>query len=258
MEPAPKTFDLSGKVALVTGAGQGLGGAIAMRLAGAGAKVVVNDINREKAEATSRQISLAGYETCAEPCDAADETSIRAMFARIGRKWGEIDILVNNAGIVTREDIFEIDAQTWDRVVRVNMTGPFLCSREAMIGMRRNGHGGRIVMIGSVVGHQGAMKGWPHYGATKSGLHGLAKTLARAGAPWGITVNTVAPGVIETEMLAQGHPRQDLDDLSRQIPLGRLGDPADVAGAVHYLCSAEARYVTGATIDVNGGLYIRA
>jgi 3-oxoacyl-[acyl-carrier protein] reductase len=251
-------FDLQGKVALVTGAGQGLGYAIASRLAEAGAWVAVNDIDAQRAQDASERIARAGGTVCAAPGDAAAETAVHATFEAIAERWNGIDILVNNAGIVTRDDIFDIDTDTWDRVLRVNLGGPFLCSREAMLRMRSQGRGGRIVMLGSVVGHQGAIRGWPHYGAAKSGVHGLAKTLARAGAPWGITVNTVAPGVIQTEMLEQGHSGQSLAELKDQIPLGRLGAPEDVAGAVHYLCSDEARYVTGATIDVNGGMYIRA
>jgi 3-oxoacyl-[acyl-carrier protein] reductase len=251
-------FGLSGKVALVTGAGQGLGYAIAARLAEAGARVAVNDIDATKAQQASERIVRTGGAACAAQGDAAAEPEVLAMFEAIARKWNSIDILVNNAGIVTADDVFEIDTATWDRVLRVNLSGPFLCSREAMLRMRSQGGGGRIVMIGSVVGHQGAIRGWPHYGAAKSGLHGLAKTLARAGAPWGITVNTVAPGIVKTEMLEKGHSRESLAELANQIPLGRLGASEDVAGAVHYLCSDEARYVTGATIDVNGGMYIRA
>ena len=251
-------FDLSGKIALVTGAGQGLGRAIALRLAQAGACVAVNDIDAAKADDVCRQIADAGGKAKSTPGDAANQESVHTLIELAAAGIGRLDILVNNAGIVTRDDIFDIDYETWERVLRVNLTGPFLCSREAMARMRRQSSGGRIVMVGSVVGHQGALRGWPHYGATKSGVHGLAKTLARAGAPFNITVNTVAPGIIQTEMLEQGHPGSGVAELQSQVPLGRLGTPADVAGAVHYLCSDEARYLTGATIDVNGGMYIRA
>lgn len=248
-------FDLSGRNALVTGAGRGLGRGIAARLLAAGARVAINDIDADAARDAAETL---GSGALALPGDAADEAAVGHLFERFAADVGPIDILVNNAGMVRAEDVFDTDFDSWSRVMAVNLSGPFLCSRAALQAMRGHGLGGRVIMIGSVVGHQGALKGYPHYGASKSGLHGLAKSLARTAAAFGVTVNVVAPGVIETEMLTRSHGEAGVAELAAQVPLGRLGVAEDVAAAVHYLASAEAGYVTGAVLDVNGGLYVRA
>ena len=176
-----------------------------------------------------------------------------AMFVGIDRAFGRIDILVNNAGIVRREDIFETTLESWHEVLDTHLTGAFLCSRAAMRRMRTQG-GGRIIMNSSVTAFRGAIRGFVHYSAAKAGLIGLTHTLARTAAPYGITVNSIAPGVIETEMLRQAHGEASIHELAKDIPLG-LGSVEDVAAAVIYLASDEAKHVTGATLDVNGGLY---
>jgi 3-oxoacyl-[acyl-carrier protein] reductase len=250
-------LDLTGRVALVTGAGRGLGRAVALRLAAAGAAVAVNDLDPAGAAATADAVTVAGGTAIALPGDAARADSVAALLGTLDRRFGRLDILVNNAGITRAQEIFDTDEADWDEVVRVNLTGPFLVAKAAMVRMRDAGRGGRIVNMGSMVGHQGAVRGWVHYGATKAGLHGLTKTLARTAAKHAITVNAVAPGIIASDMLIAGHGADGVAQLVQTVPLGRLGTPEDVAAAVHFLSSDAARYITGAVIDVNGGMYMR-
>jgi 3-oxoacyl-[acyl-carrier protein] reductase len=249
---------LEGKTALVTGAGRGLGAAIAARLAAEGAGVAVNDVDADAARHTVQCIVAAGARAHAVPGSIADPVQVEQVFQSTIGEFGGIDILVNNAGIVRAEDIFATTLESWQAVIAVNLTGSFLCSKLALQCMRDRGKGGRIIFIGSMVGHQGALKGWVSYGASKSGMHGLAKTLSRTAAPLGVTVNVVAPGIIETEMLRSGHGNEGMRQLLTGVPLGTLGSPDDVAAAVSYLASDDARYVTGTILDVNGGMYVRA
>ena len=187
--------------------------------------------------------------------DVSSEDSVRGMFGEVRERYGRLDILVNNAGIARQQDILETTLQDWNEVMEVNLTGCFLCCREAMATMRDQ-PGGRIINISSIVAHQGSLYGPVHYAASKSGMLGLTKTLARTGAAWGITVNAVAPGLIATELLYSTNGHEKVENLARQIPLG-LGAPRDVGLAVAFLASEAARYITGATLDVNGGMYLR-
>ena len=173
------------------------------------------------------------------------------MFADIEK----LDILVNNAGTSQDKDIFEIEKEDWDRIIRINLTSGYLCSKLAMEKMAAQ-KSGRIIFISSVVGERGALFGHIHYAATKSGQIGITKTLARTAAPYNITVNAIAPGIIETELLYQTHGADGVAELGKTIPLG-LGKVEDIGAAAVYLCSDEARYVTGATLDVNGGTNFR-
>lgn len=250
-------FRLNGKVALVTGAGRGLGAAIALEIAKAGARVViVNDLEETpSSRETLVRIREAGAQALFFAADVRSEDMVEAMFAAIDRDFQRIDILVNNAGITRREDIFSTSLQSWHDVIDTHLTGAFLCSRAAMIRMKVQ-RSGRIITNSSVVAWRGAILGFVHYAAAKAGQIGMTRTLARTAAPFGITVNAVAPGVIETEMLHEAHGESGVHALEKEIPLG-LGAPEDVAAAVVFLASDEAKHITGATLDVNGGFYFR-
>lgn len=249
-------IDLTGKIALVTGAGRGIGAAIARQLASAGAHVMVNDVRRKDAQCVAAEIQAQGGEALAYSADASNPSAIRQMFLTLSR-WGHrLDILVCNAAITNSKDIFAVSLREWEAVFRTNVTGPFLCAKYAMQHMRRHKTGGRIIFIGSGVVHQGALTGYVAYAASKGAIHSMTKTLARTAAPYGITVNTVAPGLTDTELLRSAHTKAEIDSIASTIPLG-IGMPHDVGTAVAYLASDAARHVTGITLDVNGGQIIR-
>ncbi|MBL8700391.1 MAG: SDR family oxidoreductase [Alphaproteobacteria bacterium] len=248
--PQAPGFRLDGRIALVTGAGRGIGAAIAAAFAAAGARVVVNDRDAAAADRTAAEIEGEAHHG-----DVGDEPTVDSLFDGIRARYGRIDILVNNAGTTRDETIFDTTLASWNEVLRVNLTSAFLCCRRAMEMMRAQ-HGGRILLLGSVTGHQGALLGHVHYAASKAGLHGVAKTLARTGAPLGITVNAIAPGIVETELLAATHGPAGVAALAKLVPLG-LGAPDDIAGLAAYLASDAARHVTGAVFDINGGMYMR-
>ena len=246
-------LDLTGKIALVTGAAQGLGRATAETLAGCGAQVIVNHLNQpDVAEMLANNLGNGAW---AAQADVSSEAEVERLFETIRQRCGRLDILVNNAGTARSQDIFETSLEDWTQVLNTNLTSCFLCSRRAMELMREQ-RSGRIVNISSVVAHRGALFGHVHYAATKSGILGFTKTLARTGAPLGINVNAVAPGIIETELLRRTHGDEGVADLAQTIPLG-LGRPSDVSNAVAFLCAEASRYITGATLDVNGGAYFR-
>lgn len=249
-------FQLNGRRALVTGAGAGIGAATAKALAEAGATVAVNDIVPARAQHIATSIHGGGHAGFAIPADIADPEDVRRMFEAAIAHMGGLDILVCNAGITAPKTVFETSPELWDRVLRTNLTGGFLCARQALEHMRAQATGGRIVFVGSVVGHQGALMGHAAYAASKAGVHGLAKTLARTAAPLGVTVNVVAPGVTDTEMLHGAHDDAELAMIAKAIPLG-IADVEDTAAAIVYLASAAGRHLTGATIDVNGGMLMR-
>ena len=248
--------DLTDRVALVTGASRGLGRGIALVLAEQGADVVVN---YRSAEAQADEVcgAIRAMGRCALPvqADVGTEEGVAALFAATTAEFGKLDILVNNAGTTRPQDIFESEPSDWDFIIRTNLTSSFLCSKLAMETMRDQGSG-RIVFISSIVGQRGALYGHVHYAATKSGMIGMVKTLARTGAPLGITANAIAPGIIETELLEQTHGEAEIAKLAAGVPLG-LGNPRDVGLAVAFVCGEGGRYITGATIDVNGGMYLR-
>ena len=281
-----KKAGLEGKVALVTGGSRGIGQAIALRLAEDGADVAINyQATREQAEKLSKMIDQMGMldefdilstkidlmetkENAKEVSDLIDSMGKHSIicqanvndFAQVNRmrddvvkQFGKIDILVNNAGIVRDKSFVKMTPQMWSEVLSVNLDGAFYCTKVVIEGMLERKYG-RIVNISSVIGRMGN-RGQANYAASKAGLIALSQTLAKEFAGKGITVNAVAPGFIETDML-RSVPKEIMDKILAQIPLGRLGKPSEVAGAVAYLGSEDGDYITGQGIDINGGLYI--
>jgi 3-oxoacyl-[acyl-carrier protein] reductase len=241
-------FDLTGRKALVTGATGGLGGEIARLLHRQGATVALSGTRVEALEALAAEL---GERVVVAPCNLADRESVEALVPGAEEKLGGLDILVNNAG-VTKDNLFlRLKDEDWDTVIAVNLTAAFRLSRAAVKSMMRRRYG-RIISIGSVVGTTGN-PGQGNYAASKAGLIGMSKALAAEVASRNITVNVVAPGFIESPMTQALNDKQR-EGILADVPMGRLGSGADVAAAVAYLASAEAAYVTGQTLHVNGGM----
>jgi 3-oxoacyl-[acyl-carrier protein] reductase len=245
---------MKGKVALITGAARGIGKAIAMKLAGRGADVVVADINLADSEVTASEIGRAsGVKTLALKLDVSNSSDVAAGFAKIMETFGRIDILINNAGITRDALIMRMRDEDWDAVISVNLKSVFLCTREAVKIMAKQRYG-RIVSIASIVAFMGN-PGQANYAASKAGIVGLTKTTAKEYAKRGITANAVAPGFIMTAM-TEALPEKVRQDMQNSIPMDRLGTVEDVANAVAFLASDEASYITGNVIHVNGGMYM--
>ncbi len=253
MPRAEGMFRLDGKTALVTGASQGIGSEVARVLAGHGAKVVVAARNVEKLEALAGEIRAAGGEALALGLDLAQPETIAGSLDGLPAEFSGIDVLVNNAGITSDSLLARMDLDSWRRVLDTNLTGAFAVTRALVRGMMKR-RGGRIISVSSVVGLMGNV-GQANYAASKAGLIGFSKSLARELGGRGITVNVVAPGYVETAMTAN-LPETARKELIEAIVLRRLGTVGDVAAAVLYLASEEAGYVTGQVLNVSGGLYI--
>jgi len=247
-------MSLDGKIALVTGGSRGIGRFICLRLADMGALVYVNYVSRPEAASETRDLILEnGGKAEVIGFNVSDSAGVTDAFKQIVSKAGPVEILVNNAGITRDGLMARMKESDWDDVMDTNLKGVFLCSKAASRGMMKK-KWGRVVNISSVSGFAGN-PGQVNYSAAKAGLTGLTKSMAREYASRNITVNCVAPGYIETEMtdLLNDDVKKQLKD---EIPLGCLGTPADVAGAVAYLVSEAGRYVTGQTLHVNGGMYM--
>jgi 3-oxoacyl-[acyl-carrier protein] reductase len=244
---------LKGKVALVTGASQGIGRDTALALAEAGAKVAVAARNEEKLKALAGDIAAAGGVALAVKMDVADAEQIKAGFKQVIEKFGRLDILVNNAAITRDGLAVRMKADDWDAVIRTNLTGAHLCIQQALATMMR-ARAGRIINIASIVAQMGNA-GQANYVAAKAGLIGLTKAIAIEIASRNVTVNAVAPGFIETPM-TDVLTDEVKDQLTTRIPLGRMGSTRDVATAIVFLASDEACYITGHVLDVNGGMYL--
>jgi 3-oxoacyl-[acyl-carrier protein] reductase len=245
-------IDLTGRIAVVTGASRGIGRAVALALSDAGATVVAA-ARGANADGTARVITERGGTALAMPLEVTDQASVQALVDGTLAKFGRIDILVNNAGITRDQLVLRMKRDDWDAVLATNLTGAFACAQAAVKPMVRQ-KSGRIVMISSVVGQMGNA-GQANYAASKAGMIGLAKSLARELASRNITVNVVAPGLIDTEMTRAITERAQADWAS-QVPLGRLGTPEDVAATVCFLASDAAAYITGQVVAVNGGMYL--
>jgi len=242
------------KICIVTGSSRGIGRSIAEKLAREGASVAVTYL-QERSKALEVVSGLDGGEDrhmCLQ-LDVRDRQSVKHMVESVLDRYRRIDVLVNNAGINKPTDFDRIEDEDWDAVIRVNLTGAFICSGEVMEVFRKQGSG-VIVNISSVSGQYGGPR-TAHYAVSKAGLISLAQVMARYGAKFGVRANTVAPGLIRSEMASRGLSGGKLSGIEESILLGRLGEPAEVACAVAYLASDEASYITGQTLNVNGGLY---
>ena len=245
-------MSLMNKVSIVTGGAQGLGKAIALELAGKGSHLVVGDVNLEAAQRVTEEVHALGRRSLALRVDVSNARGVSEMADRVVKEFGRIDILVNNAGICQVVTIEKMSEEDWDRVMAVNLKGVFLCSK-AVMGVMKKQRSGRIVNMGSLAGKVGGIATGANYSVSKAGVICFTKALARELAPYGVTVNAVAPGVIETDM-TRGITQGDFTNYLKTIPLGTIGSAEDVSHAVAFLVSDEARYITGEILDVNGGM----
>lgn len=252
MAVSPGGTSLAGRVAIVTGAGKGIGRGIALGLAEAGATVVVNGRTAAALEAVAAEISAAGGEAFAVAADVSAAHDADRLVAAVLERCGRLDVLVNNAGIYLTANVVDMTEADWDLTLAVDLKGVFLCSRAAARQMIRQ-RSGRIVNITSIAQLRGGTPGHAHYGAAKAGVGAFTKTLAKELGPYGVTVNCVAPGLIEDTEMGQASKRLMGESYLATIPLGCLGTVRDVAGAVVFLASDRARYITGETLNVNGG-----
>lgn len=244
-------IDISEKVALITGAASGIGRACAITLAQAGATVIAVDVNESGAQETIASIGSGR----AIGCNLRDPEAVEGMQQRVNSDMGGVDILVNCAGLISyRKGVNAVPVDEWDLVLDVNLRGTYLVCQALMEGMksRRNG---RIITFSSLAARVGGIEVGVHYTASKAGLIGLTRSLAKEGGPFGITANVVAPGIILTEPV-RAQIGGNEDAYLKQIPLGRLGEPQDVANVVLFLASPLASYITGVVLDINGGIYV--
>ncbi len=246
-------MELKGQNAIVTGAGRGIGRAIAEALAAEGVNIGVVDLNIDDAKETADILTSKGVKAVAVNGDVSKSDSVKEIFDKVIKELGGVDILVNNAGITRDALLLRMKEEDWDSVIDVNLKSVFLCSKEAVKAMAKKRYG-RIINIASVVAFTGN-PGQANYSASKAGIVGLTKTTAKEYASRGITVNAVAPGFIMTAM-TEKLPENVKEEMLKTIPLGKFGTPEDVANAVVFLASPEAGYITGQVIHVNGGMYM--
>ena len=243
---------LKDKVAVVTGGGGGLGRSICLALGREGSSVVVSDIDVQSAKKVAREIKEIGSEALAIRTDVVSDKEVNALMEVAAKHFGRVDILVNNAGICWVGKVEEMSEQEWDRVIAVNLKGTFLCSKAVIKFMKGRGWG-RIVNMASAAGKTGGLLVGANYSVSKAGVICFTKSLAKELAPYGITVNAVAPGLIDTDM-TRSFPEEAVASTLKSLPLGRMGSSEDVARAVLFLISEDAGYITGEILDVNGGM----
>jgi len=248
--PAPAT-SAGVRTALVTGAGAGIGLAIAKRLHADGCRVVLADIDADRAVAAAHAIDPSAISARGIALDVAEPAVVTRAFAEIDRIWGGVDILVNSAGIAGIYKFLDYPLDDWLRVLAVNVTGTFLCGQEAARGMVARGRG-RIVNIASISGIR-ASAGRTAYGTSKAAVIGLTRQMAIELAPHGVTANAIAPGPTETDMVQRHHPPEMREAYEKAVPAARYATPEEIADAVAYLCSASAAYINGAVLPVDGG-----
>ena len=241
--------DFSGKVAIVTGGGQGMGRAVAQRFVEAGARVVVNDKNAEAAQTVAGALGDAAL---AVPGDVTVKADVDRVVSAAADAFGAIDVLVNNAGILFSTTLADMEEDEWDLVIDVNMKGTYLFSRAVLPYMKQAGWG-RIVNFASTAGKAVSTLGGPHYTAAKAGILGLTRATAKEFAPLGITVNAVCPGLVNTEMVQENVSPERLEAYLQSFPISRICEPWEVAELVAFLASDRAAYITGASLDINGG-----
>jgi len=245
--------DLSERVALVTGAGRGIGRAIALALAEAGARVCVNEINPDTANATANDIRANGGQALDFAADVSNKLQVGSMIEAIQGRWGQLDILVNNAGVEPKASVLALDEWDWDRTLNVNLKGTFLCTQLAGRVMQDRA-GGVIINIASIAGHKSPLPNASAYCASKAGVVGFTRECAREFAAYNIRVNAICPGVIVTPMTQKSRENPDImRKWLEDIPQQRLGGPEEIAGVVLFLCSDAASYLTGQALVVDGG-----
>ena len=243
---------LKGRVAVVTGGGRGIGKAISAILADSGAKVVVADVDEASARQTSKELADPSGDVIGRFVDVAQEESVSSLMQMALESFGRIDILVNNAGIMYRTRLMDISLDEWEQTLQVNLTGVFLCTK-AVLPIMKESVFGRIVNISSSAGRSVSTLGGAHYTASKAGVLGLTRAAAKEVAPLGITVNAICPGLIETKMAMETTTPEELQRFLDSFPIPRLGLPEEIGHLVVFLCSDEAAYITGASLDINGG-----
>lgn len=246
---------LEGRVAIVTGGGQGIGKAIALGMAREGASVAIAEINGDNAAQVQKEIGAIGRKGLAIPTDVSREDSVNAMVERCVEEFGRVDILVNNAGIYPVSPVEEMAEELWDHVIGTNLIGTFLCSKAVVPGFLKQ-RAGRIISMASGIALQGAAEG-AHYAASKGGIIGFTKALALELAPHGITVNAICPGVTDTAQPRGHRTEEELYAMAAKVPLGRIGQTEDLVGPAIFLASDAARFVTGQAVLVNGGAIMR-
>jgi 3-oxoacyl-[acyl-carrier protein] reductase len=242
---------LENRIAIVTGAGQGIGRAIALGMAREGATLVIADLDETNAGAVKREIERVGGKASALYTDISNEGSVRGMIDHTLNEYGRVDILVNNAGIFPTSSVEEMAEEEWNRVIGTNLIGTFLCSR-AVVPHLLTQRSGRIISLTSGRAFQGARHG-AHYAASKAGIIGFSKSLALELAPYGITVNVICPGITDTAQPRGHQTEEQIYAQGERIPLGRIGQPEDLAGPAVFLASDAAGFITGQTILANGG-----
>jgi 3-oxoacyl-[acyl-carrier protein] reductase len=247
---------LDGRVAFITGAGRGIGAATALRMAEEGARVALADVDTEGCKQVAAELDRLGMEGLVVPCNVADSAMVQDAVDKTASHFGRLDILVNNAGVVRDNLLFKISEEDWDTVMNVHLKGAFLCTRAAQTYMVQQKYG-RIVSLSSTAAL--GNRGQANYSTAKAGLQGFTRTLSIELGPFGITVNAVAPGYIDTEMTRATARRMGLDpqemqaEAAKRIPVRRVGQPRDIANVICFLCSDEAGFVSGQVIYVSGG-----
>ncbi len=250
--PVPPMADLTGRVALITGAGRGMGRASAERIAAAGARVVVNDLDEARATEVADRLVSEGAEAMGVAADVSDAADVSRLVGTAREAFGGVDILVNNAGVLRRTGILALEEDEWDLVLDVNLKGTYLCTRAVLPAMKEAGWG-RVVNISSSAGRSVSTLGGPHYTTAKAAVLGFTRAVAKEMAPFGITLNAVCPGLVNTEMVNEVITDAQTRAYADSFPIRRLAEPEEVAELVAFLASDRAAYITGASLDINGG-----